>query len=81
MVFWCCREADLEDFINRLFNKTSMAPDGAPQPGWQFPSQQAGAGAGAGAGASQPGGWGASASAPSSTSSSSKRSRRKKKRN
>ena len=65
-VVWCCREADLEDFINRLFNKASMSPDGTGQPGWQFPSQQAGA--------SQS--WGGATS-----SSNSKRSRRKKKRN
>lgn len=62
-------EADLEDFINRLFTKASMNPDGTPPPGWQFPSQQ-----GAGAGA-QPG-WGTSTGA-----SNGKRSRRKKKRN
>ncbi|KAK7101105.1 uncharacterized protein [Littorina saxatilis] len=65
-------EADLEDFINRLFNKTSMPPEGASAPGWQFPSQQAG-------GATSQSGWGNPAAAASASSS--KRSRRKKKRN
>ncbi|KAL8604695.1 hypothetical protein ACOMHN_017654 [Nucella lapillus] len=67
-------EADLEDFINRLFNKASMSPDGASHSGWQFPSQQPGAG-------SSQSNWGTSAPSASASTSSSKRSRRKKKRN
>lgn len=73
-------EADLEDFINRLFNKAQESGSGnASHPGWQFHNQQSGSG---GAGTSAQPGWGGNASAPSANpGSSSKRSRRKKKRN